>query len=347
MPVQGAGRDEFQRYLDRCASTAATLPGVLFLQNDDGGLERHPCHGIRARLLGFEECAMVLLHLDAPTVDRRFKVLAAKLHDARRVMQERRRRTRELQSLMQEREELLLRLEADAAARVAAERERDGVLAQLYRAGQDERRRLARDLHDHAGQHLVALNFGLRRLLPHLTGPAARNELDGLLGQAQDVGEALRRVTLALRPAALDEFGFVTALRYLVDEWGRATRIGTEMQVSGDEIPLPSEHAITLHRLTQEALTNVAKHAGRPSYASVVLLFSPRHLTLTIDDDGVGFEADEASTLSLVSQGKLGLIGMRERMSLVGGTLDLESSPGQGTSVIARVHLAMDAPHDV
>lgn len=345
LPVHGAVRDEFLRYLDRCASTAATLPGVLFLRKDDGGLERHSCHGIRARLLGFEGRALVLLHLDVPALDRRFKILAAKLHDARRVMQERRRRTRQLQSLMQEREELLVQLEADAAARVSAERERDEVLARLYRAGQDERRRLARDLHDHAGQHLVALKFGLGRLLQHLTSPAARGELDGLLGQAQDVGEALRRVTLALRPAALDEFGFVTALRYLVDEWSGATRIATEMQVCGEEIPLPAEHAITLYRLTQEALTNVAKHAGRPSYASVVLLFSPGHLTLTVDDDGVGFEAEEASTLSLVSQGKLGLIGMRERMSLIGGTLELESSPGQGVSVIARVHVPEDASH--
>ncbi|WP_238272994.1 MULTISPECIES: sensor histidine kinase [Methylobacterium] len=346
LPVQGAVRDEFLRYVDRCASTAATLPGVLFLQRGDGGLDRHSCHGMRARLHGFEGHALVLLHLDAPALDRRFRLLAAKLHDARRIMQERRRRTLQLQSLMREREALLVRMEADAVARVSAERERDEVLARLYRAGQDERRRLARDLHDHAGQHLVALNFGLRRLLPHLMGTtAAQNELDGLLGQAQDVGEALRRVTLALRPAALDEFGFVTALRYLVDEWSRATGIGTEMQVCGEEVPLPAEHAITLYRLSQEALTNVAKHAGRPSYASFVLLFSPGHLTLTVDDDGVGFEADEASTLSLVSQGKLGLIGMRERMSLVGGTLELESSPGQGTSVIARVHLTIDAPH--
>jgi two-component system sensor histidine kinase DegS len=346
VPVQDAARDDFRRYLDRCASSTATLPGTLFLQCDDGGLERHCCHGTRARLSGFGDGSLVLLHLDGLGLGRRFNILASKLHDARRVMQERRRRAREMQALLREREELLGRLKADATARLAAERERDEVLARLYRAGQDERRRLARDLHDHAGQHLVALNFGLRRLLPHLTQPDARMELDRLLEQAQDVGEALRRVTLELRPAALDEFGFVTALRYLVDEWSRTTLMATELQVSGEELHLPAEHAITLYRITQEALTNVAKHAGLPSYVSVVLLFGAGRLTLTIDDDGAGFEADGASAHSLTSQGKLGLSGMRERMALIGGSLEIESSPGQGTSVVARVRFGKDGSND-
>lgn len=346
LPVQKATEVEFRRYLERCASSSATLPGTLFLQCEDGSLERHSCHGTRARLGGFEGGTLVVLHLDGLGLGRRFGILASKLYDARRVMLERRRRTREMQALLQEREDLLARLEADAAARVGAERERDEVLTRLYRAGQDERRRLARDLHDHAGQHLVALNFGLRRLLPYLSSDDARSELDRLLDQAQQVGEALRRVTLELRPAALDEFGFVTALRYLVEEWSRTTRIATELQVSGKEFHLPAEHAITLYRITQEALTNVAKHAGLPSYVSVVLLFSPGRLTLTVDDDGTGFEADDASSHLLVTQGKLGLIGMRERMALIGGSLQVESSPGQGTSVVARIRLGSDVDHD-
>jgi signal transduction histidine kinase len=346
LPVQKAAESDLRRYLTRCASCAASLPGTLFLQDDEGNLERHACHGTRARLGGFAGRPLVILHLDGLGLGRRFGILASKLHDARRVMLERRRRAREMQTLLREREDLLVRLEADAAARLAAERERDEVLTRLYRAGQDERRRLARDLHDHAGQHLVALNFGLRRLLPHLSGEDGRAELDRLLDQAQEVGQALRRVTLELRPAALDEFGFVTALRYLVEEWSRTTSIPTEVQVSGVEFQLPAEHAITLYRITQEALTNVAKHAGLPSYVSVVLLFSPRRLTLTVDDDGVGFEADAASVNFLVSRGKLGLIGMRERMALIGGGLEIESSPGQGASVVARVRLGKDASDD-
>lgn len=90
----------------------------------------------------------------------------------------------------------------------------------------------------------------------------------------------------------------------------------------------------------------MAKHAGLPSYVSVVLLFGAGRLTLTIDDDGAGFEADGASAHSLTSQGKLGLSGMRERMALIGGSLEIESSPGQGTSVVARVRFGKDGSND-
>lgn len=346
LPVPDAARADLERYLDRCLSTSAPMPGALFLRHFDGRVERHPCLGVRALFPNLGAMPLVLMQFEGVTFDRRFKALAAKLHDARRVMRERRLRAREMQSLMGERERLLVRLEDDAAAREAAERERDEVLARLYGAGQEERRRLARDLHDHAGQHLMALKFGLRRLEAHLTTPEARAELARLLDRAQDVGDALGRVTLALRPAALEEFGFVTALRYLVEEWGRITGTPAEFQVGNAEVPLPPDHAITLYRLVQEALTNVAKHAGWPGCVSVVLVFGQTHLTLSVDDDGVGFDADDASNQSLVSRGKLGLVGMRERISLVGGTLDIESTPGHGTSVTARVRLTKDAAAD-
>ncbi|MGU3359472.1 sensor histidine kinase [Methylobacterium sp. M6A4_1b] len=348
IPVgHGPKRDAFLRYLDCCATTGALVPGAVFLEGVDGVPERHTCLGARARLRDMGEGVSVLLHLDGAAFDRRFKVLSGKLHDARRIMQERRRRARQMQALLEERGRLLGRLEEDAAARQAAERERDTVLNRLYRAGQDERRRLARDLHDHAGQHLVALNFGLRRLTSRLADPKAKSEIDQLLRQAQDIEQALRRVTLELRPAALDEFGVVTALRHLVGEWGRTTGVATEFQLVGPEAALSTEVAITLYRLTQEALTNVAKHAGEPSGVSVVLLFGLDHLTLTVDDDGIGFEADDASSRALVAQGKLGLIGMRERMALVGGSLELESAPGRGTTVMARIRLVEDASEDV
>lgn len=342
-PVHASRWDEFMLYLASCVRTTASIPGVLFLRTKEGGVERKACHGART---GFGGRTLVLLHLDGSALDRRFGILSAKLHVARRVMRERMRRERQMQSLLDERGRLLSRMKDDAEARAAAESERDTVLNRLYTAGQDERRRLARDLHDHAGQHLVALNFGLRRLTSSLTDPEALAETERLLGQALDIGQALRRVTLELRPAALDDFGVVTALRYLVAEWSRTTRITAELQVVGREVALPTELSITLYRLTQEALTNVAKHAGQPSDVSVVLLFSPANLTLTVDDNGVGFEADGASGLALVAQGKLGLIGMRERMSLVGGSLELESSPGYGCTVMARVRLDKKGPDD-
>jgi len=339
LPVPDAARADFERYLGGCLSTSGTVPGVVYLWQADGRIERHPCHGVRAQFQAYDGTPLVLIQFDGIVFDRRFKALAAKLHDARRVMRERRIQSQQMQTMMGERESLLARLEGDAFARAEAESERDEVLTQLYRAGQDERRRLARDLHDHAGQHLMALKLGLRRLEPHLTTSEAQGELERLVDQAQDVGDALKRVILALRPAALEEFGFVTALRYLVEEWGRATRMPAEFQVGNVEVQLPPDHAITLYRIVQEALTNVAKHAGQPCRVSVVLVFSESHLTLSIDDDGHGFDAANASSHSLIAQGKLGLVGMRERIFLVGGALDIDSTPGAGTLVTARVRL--------
>lgn len=346
LPVPDAARAEFERWLGLCMATSVAIPGAVMLWHTDGRLERHPCNGVRARFHAFGERPLVLVQFDGVAFDRRFNALAERLHDARRVMRERRLEAHRMQALIEERESLLGRLERDAVARAEAESERDEVLAQLYRAGQDERRRLARDLHDHAGQHLMVLKLQLRRLDSHLTTPEARDELGRLLDQAQDVGDALRRVILALRPAALEEFGFVTALRYLVEEWARVTGIHAEFQVGNAEIELPPDHAITLFRLVQEALTNVAKHAGQPRSVSVVLVFGESHLTLSVEDDGNGFEAGDASAHALVSKGKLGLVGMRERVALVGGTLDIDSTPGVGTTVTARVRLEREACPD-
>jgi signal transduction histidine kinase len=343
LPVRGGSPgDALLRFLDRCSTTNESLPGALDIQTAEDAYERQPCRGRRVTLEAFGSTPLILLHLHTDRLDKRFKLLALKLHDARHVMQERRRRTRQMQTLLEERERLLQRLEEDAAARRLAEAERDQVLTQLYRAGQAERQRLARDLHDHAGQHLVALNFGLRRLTPYLTDPQAQAELEQLLRQAQDVGQALRRVTLELRPAALDEFGLITALRYLVDEWTRVTAIPTEFQVVGEECCFPTELTITLYRTAQEALTNVAKHAQGASCVSIVVRFSLEQITLAIDDNGSGFDADSSSTGFLVGQGKLGLIGMRERLTLVGGNLEIESSPGRGASLVARVRLTTE-----
>lgn len=340
LPVRnGSPGDVLLRFLDRCSTSQAPLPSALDIRTADETYERQPCRGARITLEAFGSTPFILLHLHADRLDKRFRLLALKLHDARHVMQERRRRTRQMQPLLEERERLLQRLGENAAASRLAEAERDEVLTQLYQAGQAERQRLARDLHDHAGQHLVALNFGLRRLTPQLTDPRAQAELEQLLRQAQDGSQALRRVTLELRPAALDEFGFVTALRYLVDEWTCVTAIPTEFQVAGEERSLSTEMIITLYRTTQEALTNVAKHAQDATCVSIVVQFSLEQIILTIDDDGSGFDADRYSPGLLVRQGKLGLIGMRKRLTLVGGSLEIKSSPSRGASLVARVRL--------
>lgn len=340
LPVEGTQRERMSRYLDLCSRTENPIPGALFVHAGAEGYRRHPCRGARIVLRAYGGEPLVLLHLTPTSLEGRLRLLSDRLSDARRVMQERKRREIEMQALLAERSRLLAHLEEDAQARQRAEAERDAVLSRLYRAGQDERRRLARDLHDHAGQQLVTLTFGLRKIASRLSCPTAIHEVEQLLRHTQDIGQSLRRVTLELRPAALEEFGFVTALRSLLDEWSRVTEIATEFQIVGKEADLPLETAITLYRLAQEALTNVAKHAGPGVCVSIVLRFSALQVTLTIDDNGRGFEADEALTSLLVSQGKLGLLGMRERLSLVEGTLNIEAAPGKGTSIVARIYLS-------
>lgn len=338
LPVETAHRERMRRYLDLCSRTENPIPGALFVRAAAEGDGRHPCRGARIVLRAYGEEPLVLLHFTPTGLEGRLRLLTDRLDEIRRVMQERRRREIEMQALLAERSRLLIHLEEDAQARRRAEAERDAVLSRLYRAGQDERRRLARDLHDHAGQQLVTLTFGLRRIASRLSCPTAIREVEHLLRHTRDIGQSLRRVTLELRPAALEEFGFVTALRSLVDEWSRITGIATEFQIVGEEFDLPLGTTITLYRLAQEALTNVAKHAGTGVSVSVVLRFSASQATLTIDDDGCGFDAEAAVASRLVSQGKLGLLGMRERLSLVDGTLNIESVAGQGTSIVARVY---------
>nr|WP_246681725.1 sensor histidine kinase [Methylobacterium sp. L1A1] len=338
LPVEGTHRERMDRYLDLCSRTETPLPGVMFARAGAEGYCRHPCRGARIVLRGYGEEPLILLHLTATSLESRIRMLTDRLNGARRIMQERKKREIEMQALLAERSQLLIHLEEDAQARKRAEAERDAVLSKLYRAGQDERRRLARDLHDHAGQQLVTLTFGLRKIASRLSCPTAIDEVEQLLRHTQHIGQSLRRVALELRPAALDEFGFVAALRALVDEWSRTTEIVTEFQIVGEELDFPRETAITLYRLAQEALTNVAKHAGPDVCVSVVLRFSALQVTLTIDDNGSGFAVDEVIATSLVSQGKLGLLGMRERMSLVDGTLNIESAPGRGTSIVARAY---------
>jgi two-component system, NarL family, sensor histidine kinase DegS len=332
LPVAASNRGALLALLRLCDGTEEPLPGSVVLSGQ-GGPTRYHCRG--RQMPG--NPARTLLHLHVTGIDRRFSILAERLVDARRVMDERRRRERDLRLLLMEREELLARREADGEARAKAERQRDEVLSRLYLVGQDERQALARDLHDHAGQQVVALNLGLSKLARHLATSEALAEHEALLAQVQGIMDSLKRVVLELRPPALDEFGFVTALRGLVQEWSDRSGTSIEFKVAGEERPLAGEVAITLYRIAQEALTNVAKHGGPVDTVAVILRFDHGRATLTVDDDGAGFDAGWPALRHLFKQGRLGLAGMRERLALVGGTLRIVSAPGRGTTVVAGV----------
>jgi signal transduction histidine kinase len=235
-----------------------------------------------------------------------------------------------------------LRLTEIFAARAAVAVElsqrvaRDSV-RRVIAAQELERQRLARELHDETGQALTSILLGLKSVRSAPTDDeAARAEADlrELIVRAlQDV----RALAVELRPAALDDFGLVPALERLVGTFEERSDIRTELQatVGGDRLPLEVETA--LYRVVQEALTNVVKHAGA-AHASIVLGRREDGVTVVVEDDGRGFAAGE------VRDDALGLVGMRERLALLDGSLTIESTADAGTSLVAYVPLARVAP---
>lgn len=200
---------------------------------------------------------------------------------------------------------------------------------QLIRVREEEREHLGRELHDQAIQSLVGLKFHLAEKVP---GTQA-----GLQVEIDTVIETLRNLCADLRPPALDRLGLVAALRSYADEFSARTGLPVEWRVNGNEQRLPPEIELSLFRVAQEALTNVWKHAQAPR-AEVALWFGEEEVKLTISDRGCGFEMPEQLEV-LTRTDHFGLVGMRERMELVGGTLSLTSRPGQGTTVTALVPL--------
>jgi two-component system, NarL family, sensor histidine kinase UhpB len=217
-----------------------------------------------------------------------------------------------------------------ACALRALRRHRHGVLAAVL----NERRRIARELHDSVGQNLSALNINLDILSAQLPDPPA--PLGRRLADSQALVDAtlqsIESVMADLRPPLLDEYGLDAALRWYGEEFAR--RIGVPLAVeSAPALPaLRPEAAVALFRIAQEALSNSAKHAAARSIR-VTLGVENGEVMLTIDDDGRGFDAGS------VRRGRWGMSTMRERAEAAGGRLAVESTPGRGTSVRAAVPL--------
>jgi signal transduction histidine kinase len=227
-----------------------------------------------------------------------------------------------------------LRLAEHFAQRAAvavdlSRRVRRDSLRRLIEGQELERRRLARELHDETGQALTSVLLGLKAVETADDVPAALASLRELVvGTLQDV----RRLAVELRPKALDDFGLVPAVERLVETFKSSTGIVVQFEARLGEERLPSEVETTLYRVVQEALTNVAKHAGART-VSVVLGRRGSSATAVVEDDGEGFgRADEDA-------GGIGLAGMRERLALLDGRLVVESDPASGTTLVAEVPL--------
>ena len=218
--------------------------------------------------------------------------------------------------------------------RAEAERARREFLARLVFAQEDERRRIAREMHDQFGEHLTALALRIRLLKDASPNRADwRTHVESIEAIAQRLDQDVDHLVWTLRPTALDDLGLRAALANYVQDWSARVSIPARLHSSGlvdDRLPADVETA--LYRIAQEALTNVAKHA-RASSVEVILERRADSILLIVEDDGVGFEpaARENATEGF------GLLGMRERASLVGATLEIESSTGNGTAVFVRM----------
>lgn len=213
----------------------------------------------------------------------------------------------------------------DTATRVARDAFQRAVEGQEL-----ERRRLARELHDETGQALTSILLGLRSLEeagPEGVGEAVGNLRELVVQTLQDV----RRLAVELRPTALDDFGLTPALERLASTFAEQTGTAVELESRLGDERLPADVETVLYRIVQEALTNVVKHA-QADRVSIVLQRKEAAVTTIIEDDGRGFANGDQSD-------GLGLLGMRERVELVNGRLEIESAKGAGTTLVVEVPL--------
>lgn len=225
-------------------------------------------------------------------------------------------------------------LRMEVAERQRVEEQRTQLLTHLVLGEEDERRRIARELHDQLGQQLTALRLTLETL------KVQSSERTDLSVQVETLQELARQLdqdisfrVWELRPTPLENVGLRAALTNFVHNWSKHFGIHVQVHATGSsDGRLTSEVETMIYRLAQEALNNVAKHA-RAQHVDIVLERNADHLSLIIEDNGVGFNPLDTETLG---QG-LGMTGMRERAALVGADLQIESTPGRGTTVILRV----------
>lgn len=222
-----------------------------------------------------------------------------------------------------------------------AARLRDRFIHQIIASQEEERKRVARNIHDHLGQELTALRFAMSALESELElGGDPRAHLEKCKALASAIDSEVGFLSSELRPAGLDELGLVQSLLQFVEGWAAHFDLTAEMHSSGmNDLEVPSGVAINIYRIAQEALNNISKHS-KATTANVLVENHDGAITLIIEDNGVGFVPESENTPEKSGYHGMGLIGMRERAALIQGSLEIESAPGQGTAVFLRVPLS-------
>jgi signal transduction histidine kinase len=229
-----------------------------------------------------------------------------------------------------------------AEALAAANDERSELLHRTVMAQEAERRRIARELHDSLGQYLTALRLGFDAVAPICaTDATARRRISELKDLTVELGRDFSRMAWELRPMALDDLGLRNAIIQYLEEWAERSGLHIDVEITLGDRRLPAAVETGLFRVLQEAITNVVKHSGADQ-VGVVLEATDGEVRLIVEDNGRGFQGNGGTDIAL-DRTHLGLLGVRERLALVNGSLEVESAAHGGTTVYARVPIAEGA----
>ena len=228
-----------------------------------------------------------------------------------------------------------LRLAESFAARAAiavdlSEQVSRDSMRRVVEAQELERARLARELHDETGQALTSILLGLKQLEQAEASPATAAAIDSVRELVVSTLQDVRRLAVELRPSVLDDFGLVAAVERLADTFRERSGLAVDLEAGLGGTRLPAAAETTLYRVIQEALANIVKHADA-THVSILLQRKGRSVLAVVEDDGAGFDP------AFSREDALGLAGMRERVALAGGRLQVESTPGAGTTLVAEV----------
>lgn len=250
-----------------------------------------------------------------------------------------RERTNQLLAAQNERVEALEQVQKELMKREGLRRE---LLRHTVIAQEDERARIARELHDQTSQELTAFSLNLATLRNSLPQRSkAMNLVSRLQQLSQQMSQGLYRMVRDLRPAQLDDLGLVPTLKYLADEGRELFNLEIHVEIEGVRQRLDPLIETVIFRVAQEALTNVSRHAGAEQ-AKLKLVFNPEQVILRVEDEGLGFDIHQ----SLSPPRGWGLAGMQERTESLGGEFLIQSTPGEGTTVEARIPVAFSPPDD-
>lgn len=212
------------------------------------------------------------------------------------------------------------------------------LLEKVIATQEDERRRIARELHDSTSQNLTSLMVGLRNLETMCADPRIEARAAELRAVASQTLDEVHEISSRLRPRILDDLGLAAALERLTREWQARYKTPVDLLIHGGEERLPEEIETAIYRIVQESLTNVARHAKAHSVSALVERRGD-HVIAIVEDDGQGFDPSQSP-----GEHHLGLAGMRERAELLGGRLTIESEPGKGASVHVQIPLTGVSP---